>query len=133
MAEALLGGLVDHGWAAADELHVVEPITARRKALRALHPTMSVDEEPRPGVDAVLAVKPDVVAAVLPGLADAGVTRILSIAAGVRAATIEASMPARTVVVRCMPNTPALVGQGAAAVAAGSRPQPLVTSSVRGG
>jgi pyrroline-5-carboxylate reductase len=65
-------------------------------------------------------VKPDVVPAILPGLADAGVRRVLSIAAGVRTGAIEAGLGAGAVVVRCMPNTPALVGQGAAAVAAGS-------------
>ena len=45
---------------------------------------------------------------------------MLSIAAGVTIASIEAALPAGTPVVRAMPNTPALVGQGAAAIAGGS-------------
>jgi len=48
------------------------------------------------------------------------VPRVLSIAAGVRTATIEAGLGAGPAVVRCMPNTPALVGRGAAAIAGGT-------------
>ncbi|MCY4494055.1 MAG: pyrroline-5-carboxylate reductase [Acidimicrobiaceae bacterium] len=124
MAEALLGGLVECGWATAEELHVVEPVAERRAALGAVHPSMSIGTEPFRQTDAVIAVKPDVVAAVLPGLTDAGVARVLSIAAGVRTEAIEAQLPAGARVVRAMPNTPALVGKGAAAIAAGAAAQP---------
>ncbi|MEZ5166306.1 MAG: pyrroline-5-carboxylate reductase [Acidimicrobiales bacterium] len=81
---------------------------------------MSISEVPVAGADAVIAVKPDVVASVLPVLGRHDVPRVLSIAAGVRCAAIEADLPDGTPVVRCMPNTPALVGQGAAAIAAGT-------------
>ena len=120
MGEALLVGLVANGWAEPGELHVVEPDPARQTAVTAAAPRVSVSTGPRPETDAVIAVKPDVVAGVLPALASAGVGRVLSIAAGVRTAAIEAGLPAGTPVVRAMPNTPALVGQGAAAIAAGS-------------
>ncbi len=50
--------------------------------------------------------------------ADGG--RLLSIAAGVTIATVEAAVGEGVPVVRAMPNTPALVGAGAAAIAAGS-------------
>ena len=95
MAEALLGGLVDRGWAAADELHVVEPVAERRALLATRHPSMSIGTEPIDEIDALIAVKPDVVAAVLGGLAKAGVTRVLSIAAGVRTELIEATTTGR--------------------------------------
>lgn len=124
MAEALLGGLVDRGWATADEMHVVEPVAERRELLAAEHPSMSVGTEPIAQTDALIAVKPDVVAAVLGGLAAAGAPRILSIAAGVRTKVIEQQLPAGTAVVRCMPNTPALVGLGAAAIAKGAAAGP---------
>lgn len=124
MAEALLGGMVEQGWADAAALHVVEPSAARRAELASAIPGLSIGDAPVPEVDAVLAVKPDIVATVLPGLAAAGVRRVVSIAAGVRAATIEAGLAEGAVVVRCMPNTPALVGQGAAAVAAGAHAGP---------
>jgi len=45
---------------------------------------------------------------------------VLSIAAGVTLASLEGALAPGTPVVRAMPNTPALVGAGAAAVAAGS-------------
>ncbi|MXW99788.1 MAG: pyrroline-5-carboxylate reductase [Acidimicrobiaceae bacterium] len=119
MGEALLGGLVSRGWADADQLHVVEPDPTRQRAVATAAPGVSISTEPLYGIGAVIAVKPDVVAAVLPGLAAAGASRVLSIAAGVRTAAIEAGLPAGTPVVRAMPNTPALVGAGAAAIAPG--------------
>ena len=70
---------------------------------------------------AVLAVKPNDVPAAMAALAAAGVGRVVSVAAGVTTATIEAAAGGRAVpVVRAMPNTPALVGKGAAAIAPGA-------------
>ncbi len=116
MGEALVRGLVEQGWS---PVHVVEPSVDRRDELAGIA-GVTVSDTPLEAVDAVVAVKPDVVAAVLPDLAAAGVGRVLSIAAGVRTTTIEAGLPSGTPVVRAMPNTPALVGQGAAAIAPGS-------------
>ena len=82
MGEALLVSLASSGWAEADELHVVEPDLARREAIAVAAPGVSVSSEAVSGTDAVIAVKPDVVATVLPGLAAVGVSRALSIAAG---------------------------------------------------
>lgn len=124
MAEALLGGLIQCGWATAGELHVVEPYHQRRALLGTEHPLLSIGAEPLDQIDAVIAVKPDVVAAVLPGLADAEVARVLSIAAGVRTGIIEAQLPAGARVVRAMPNTPAQIGKGAAAIAGGAAAGP---------
>lgn len=120
MAEALLGGLLVQGWAQPHDVHVVEPSEERRAALAATFPNISVGDHPVAGTDTVLAVKPNVVPDVLPVLAEAQVGRVLSIAAGVTTATMEAGLAEGAAVVRCMPNTPALVGQGMAAVAAGT-------------
>jgi pyrroline-5-carboxylate reductase len=69
----------------------------------------------------VIAVKPGDVPATLEtaGTALGADTLLLSIAAGVTIATIEDLAPDRPVV-RAMPNTPALVGLGASAIAAGT-------------
>ena len=120
MGEALLVGLVSRGWAGPDALHVVEPDPVRQRVIAAAVPGVSVGDRPVDGADTVIAVKPDVVATVLPSLATASVRRVLSIAAGVRTSSIEAGLPEGTSVVRAMPNTPALVGRGVAAIAPGS-------------
>ena len=132
MGEALLGGLVSSGWAGADELHVVEPDPARQNAVVAACGGVSVSTEPLYGIGAVIAVKPDVVAAVLPALAAAATARVLCIAAGVRTGVVEAGLPAGTPVVRAMPNTPALAGVGAAAIAGGSAAGPVDLEWARG-
>ena len=120
MGSALAAGLVGCGWAEPGELHVVEPDPARRAELASAVPGVSLGIEPLGGADAVIAVKPDVVAAAVEAVAAAGAGRVLSIAAGVPIAAIEALLPAGTPVVRCMPNTPALVGRGATALAPGA-------------
>ena len=61
---------------------------------------------------AVIAVKPGDVAGAVGQAVAAGARRILSIAAGVSIATLEAAAGVGVAVVRAMPNTPALVGQG---------------------
>lgn len=68
-----------------------------------------------------LAVKPAQVAEVLAEIQNPfGRDRLLiSIAAGVPLAKLEAALPARARVIRVMPNTPALVGAGASAYALG--------------
>ncbi len=69
----------------------------------------------------MLATKPQVFARVLPEIAGSlEDTLVVSIAAGVPVAAIEARLPTGTRVVRTMPNTPSLVGAGATAIAKGS-------------
>jgi pyrroline-5-carboxylate reductase len=81
---------------------------------------VAVTGEPAPSEGTLLAVKPGDVSAVCRAVAAAGTERVLSIAAGVTVATLEANLAPGTPVVRAMPNTPALVGVGAAAVAPGT-------------
>ena len=72
----------------------------------------------------LLATKPYDVAAVLRNLAAARGDRpalVISIAAGITLATLESLLPKTIRVIRTMPNTPALVGKGASAFAAGGR------------
>jgi pyrroline-5-carboxylate reductase len=124
MGEALVGGLLDAGWD-ADALAVAEVDGDRRRALELAFPDVRVVPSPAwavPDADVVVvAVKPDDVVGALeaaaPVLADGAL--VLSIAAGVTLATLEAALPGRPVV-RAMPNTPALVRAGAAAIAGGA-------------
>lgn len=69
--------------------------------------------------DAVVAVKPHDVETACSELAEAGVRRVLSIAAGVGTETLEVALGGSVPVVRAMPNTPALVAMGASAIAPG--------------
>ena len=120
MGEALLGGLLAAGWAKPGELAVVEVVADRRDALRAAFPGVDVRDAVTAADGAVVAVKPNDVATACAALAEAGVVRVLSIAAGVPTARLEAGLAPGAAVVRAMPNTPALVGAGAAAIAAGT-------------
>jgi pyrroline-5-carboxylate reductase len=128
MGGALVTGLITRGGWSAGELAVVEPDPVRRTDLAAVHPGLSVVEAPSssladPGGGAVLAVKPEAAEPACRSLGAAGVRRVLSIVAGVPAARLEAVLPAGAVVVRAMPNMPALVGAGVSAVSGGSNAQ----------
>jgi pyrroline-5-carboxylate reductase len=121
MGEALLAGLVAAGWAPAGDLRVVEKLPARSAELAGRFPGVAVGDEVAPAEGHVLAVKPGDVETACQALAGAGgAAPVLSIAAGVTLGRLEAALAPGTAVVRAMPNTPALVGEGAAAVAAGS-------------
>lgn len=120
MGAALVGGLLASGWAPSD-LAVVEVLEARRHDLAAMFPGVGVSAsvEGLQLASALIAVKPYDVPAAVSTAVGAGAQRVLSIAAGVTLATLEASAGGAAVV-RAMPNTPSLVGEGAAAIAAGT-------------
>ncbi len=124
MGEALVTGLLNSGFAAAD-IAVAEISEPRRNELATLLPNVRITADLAAAVTnagvVVAAVKPKLVAEALIECGDAlGMdTLIISIAAGVRIATLEAAAPGRPVV-RAMPNTPALIGQAATAISAGT-------------
>jgi pyrroline-5-carboxylate reductase len=105
MGEALVAGLLDGGWGVADEMVVVEPVPARRDLLAARFPGLGLSGTAETACSAVAA---------------AGAGRVLSIMAGVPTARIQEWLGSGVPVVRAMPNTPALVGAGAAAIAPGT-------------
>lgn len=125
MAEALVGGLIATGWAAASEIGIVEVVEERRSYLASTFPGVLLaadcgDAAARGDFDVhdvLVAVKPQHVAQVAAELGAAGTTRALSIAAGVRLDSLLEGFGPAARVIRAMPNTPALVGQGAAAIA----------------
>lgn len=124
MGAALLGGLIDAGHD-PEALAVAETDPDRRHGLESRFRGVRVaPAAPWVVGDAdvvIVAVKPPDVHAVLeaarPALGDH--TLLVSIAAGVPLASLEVAAPGRPIV-RAMPNTPALVGEGVAAVAAGA-------------
>ena len=124
MGEALLTGLVGRGWCGVGEVIVVEPVPARQEELRAGFPGLRVVDQLSSDIrapGAVVAVKPQHVEDACRGVAVAvRGGRVLSIAAGVTLASLESWLDADVRVIRAMPNTPALVGAGASAIAPGS-------------
>ena len=119
MGEAIVRGLLSSGWARADEILVVEALPARREELSRRYPGLNVGENLQPGIDVLLAIKPQDVAAALSAAADARFPRLLSIVAGVRIEVLQSLLGRECRVLRAMPNTPALLGAGMAALAAG--------------
>ncbi|GAB2971498.1 pyrroline-5-carboxylate reductase [Nocardioides montaniterrae] len=122
MGEALLAGLLRAGHPAESVL-VGEKRAERAAELTAAHGVRVVDNLEAAAADTILlVVKPQDVPAVLgeiaPSLRDGQL--LISVAAGVTIAALEALVPEGVAVVRVMPNTPALVGQGMAALSPGS-------------
>ena len=114
MGAALLGGLLRQG-SDPQEILVIEPVAARAQELSQTHGVrVSSDIEAAEG--SIIATKPDIVATVAAQAVEAGTSRLLSVAAGVTLSTIDEVTRGSVPVVRAMPNTPALVGQGAAAI-----------------
>jgi pyrroline-5-carboxylate reductase len=128
MGEALVGGLVHAGWQ-PQEIIVSEPHEDRRGFLEKTYGVRVTDDSISAVQDArsvLLAVKPQDMEAVL-GTIGASLTPehlVLSIAAGIPIAFIESRVGASVPVVRAMPNTPALLREGAAAIAAGTHATP---------
>jgi pyrroline-5-carboxylate reductase len=124
MGEALVSGVLRSRWARPSQVAVVEPIEARRAELAELFPGVRIAESIPQGPDGViLAVKPVDVPGACEDVVKARPTRVLSIAAGVTLANLEDWL-GEIPVVRAMPNTPALIGAGAAAIAPGRTATP---------
>ena len=127
MGEALVAGLLDAGFE-PEGLAVAEIDPDRRHVIEAGHPGIRVVPSPAwavPEADVVVvALKPQHVSEALATAAAALGDRalVLSIAAGITIAELEAAAPGRPVI-RAMPNTPALVRRGASAIAAGIHAQ----------
>lgn len=125
MAGALIRGLISTGTVPAERIIAADPDRTRLDALQSELGVRTAEDnaEALSGADVVvLATKPQVFPIVLPALgASLGTDAlIVSIAAGISSKIIEQALPAGARVVRTMPNTPALVGAAATAIAAGA-------------
>jgi pyrroline-5-carboxylate reductase len=124
MAGALIRGLIGTGSVTADRIVAADPDGERLSTLKSelgIRTTRDNAEAVMGATVIVLATKPQVLPQVLPDLGTAlpPDPLVISIAAGIGTGLIERAFPAGSRVVRSMPNTPALVGAGATAIAAG--------------
>lgn len=117
MAEAILAGLLNHGHPAS-HLRYSEPSSERLEYMQSKYPAITQifqdNAQAIEGADVViLAVKPQVMANVVKNLPVTSDQLVISIAGGIATPDILRWQPQITALVRCMPNTPALIGEGA--------------------
>ncbi len=123
MGETVLSGLLRAGWS-ADRIVATDRRPERQVELTAKYGvTMLENDEAAAAAETVIVVvKPQDLSDLLAEIAPV-VTRdtlVVSLVAGVATETIENALPADVPVVRVMPNTPALVDEGMAAISPGS-------------
>ena len=125
MAQALAQGLVQSGIFSATEIYASDPSDAARDAFAGLLPDAHLHAENGELVSAcqtiIFAVKPQQMADVLAPLSGSihQSHLVISIAAGIRISWLAAQMTREPRLVRVMPNTPCLVGQGVSCYALG--------------
>ena len=123
MGETIVSGLVRSGWS-PDDLLVSERRQDRATELRERYGVDVVTnvDAARKADTLMLVVKPQDMADLLDEIAS--VVRpgqlIISLAAGITTSSIESRLPEGVPVVRVMPNTPALVDEGMAAISRGT-------------
>lgn len=126
MGSAIIAGALGAGLVSPESVVVAEPDESARQRLTSEYGVRAIPAAREAASEAstlLLAVKPQVLDDVVRSFADAveAGTLVISIAAGVPTARLEALLPEGCRVVRVMPNTPAMVGQGVSAVSTGSR------------
>ncbi|MBU2549731.1 MAG: pyrroline-5-carboxylate reductase [Proteobacteria bacterium] len=125
MGEAMIRGLISSGLARAEEIVVSDPLPARCDYLHEQYGIVRVDGNEAVLKEAglvVLAIKPQNADLVLDEVRDLATPDhlLVSIMAGVTLDRIQQSLVSPVPVIRVMPNTPALVLAGAAALAPGA-------------
>jgi pyrroline-5-carboxylate reductase len=131
MGGAILSGLLSPGVTVEGGIRVTNRTEEKAAALRTDDvASFATESDPRANLAAVTgatlvlaAVKPAMIPDLLREIADAlePGTVVVSVAAGVTTATMEALLPAEVSVLRAMPNTPAIVGRAVTGLSAGSR------------
>lgn len=121
MAKAMMGGMLERGIAEKEDIIGSAKTAATLEAVREKYGIKTVPDNKMAAAEAdilILAVKPQFFGEVIPEIRDAvkGNALIISIAAGKTIADIEALFQRDIKLVRCMPNTPALVGEGCSGV-----------------
>ncbi|MFP5334747.1 MAG: pyrroline-5-carboxylate reductase [Actinomycetes bacterium] len=123
MGETLVSGLLRAGWH-SDDIVITERRAERAAELADRYGVKVMEnvEAVRAADTVVLVVKPQDMAGLLDEIAPAvrPGALVVCIAAGITTAYVESRLPSGTPVVRVMPNTPALVDEGMAAVSPGA-------------
>ncbi|TGG90070.1 pyrroline-5-carboxylate reductase [Natronospirillum operosum] len=117
MAGAIIGGLLEQGYPARNIIGTTRSPDSAEKASKALGIQVTTDNEAAVAQAdvVVLGVKPQVMQTVCAALGTAIQQRqplVVSIAAGIETATLDQWLGGGLPVVRCMPNTPSLLGAG---------------------
>ncbi|MCP1367855.1 NAD(P)-binding domain-containing protein, partial [Halomonas sp. BBD48] len=126
MASAIFGGMIDGGYP-ADAITATSPDETFLTPLRERYGIRTSTDNAVAVANAdvvVLAVKPQIMHEVCEGLRAAVQARkplIVSVAAGLTAETLDEWLGGGLAVIRCMPNTPSLVGAGASGLYANAR------------
>ena len=127
MAEAMIRGLLRGKVFAPGQVTASAPREERRRELAEKYAIRMTQENREAASQSivVLSVKPQILSRVLDEISDSirAESLVISIAAGVPVAAIQAKLRTGTRVVRAMPNTPALVDAGATAIAGGEHAQ----------
>ncbi len=118
MASSIIGGLLKSGHR-ADLISAADPYPASLEQLQSLAAIKVSGDNATAAADAevvILAVKPQVMAEAVDSIASAVQANgalVISIAAGITIDTMQQRLGPKAAIVRCMPNTPALLGCGA--------------------
>lgn len=113
IARAIIGGLVNSGYG-PERISAADPDEAQLEQLPA---DVGRSTNNRQGVSAadviLLCVKPNLAARIAADIASVARGKlVISVAAGIPTTVLEAGLGAGASIIRCMPNTPALVGHG---------------------
>lgn len=126
MASAIIGGLIDSGFSSSN-ITATSPDDAMLAPVRerlGIHTDTDNNAAVSQADVVVLAVKPQIMRQVCEAMRDSVQRQkplIISIAAGLDANTIDGWLGGDNALVRCMPNTPSLVGYGASGLFANTR------------
>ena len=126
MASAIYGGLLDNGFD-ANQVGVVDPSEEAQQKARSAGLKRVYSTAPTAIKDdlLVIAVKPQIASTVLASLQGklSESTTVLSIIAGINAESLAKMLRLAdtSTIIRCMPNTPALVNEGMTALLANSQ------------
>lgn len=129
MGEALIKGLVESSLVPAEAIVIADSRAARAQQIAEQYGVRAAADNTalvREADVVILAVKPQIMAPVLREIMPALTNRplLVSIAAGVSTATIQAVLGKYPRLIRVMPNTPALVLEGATAIARSEELEP---------